>query len=89
MTLIQIKYVTKGAQQHEHIQLLGTDVVSFKLDGLIGLIEGGQYGFFTEHAGQRAMIRVRQGLTRKYVQTIADGVWQNNLLSLPPCKVAA
>jgi hypothetical protein len=89
MADIRIQYVTKSAPHHERITHLGTDYATWPIEHVIFWIENGSSTFHTLEAGKRAEIAVRQGAQRKYVQTHADNTWRDNLLSLPPCKVAA
>ena len=89
MHSIHITRVSKSGHHHEHITELGTNAVTFTQGQVIILIETKQATFYTSEGGHVAAILVRTNGTRKYVQTWADGYWQNNLLSLPPCIVAA
>ena len=41
--------------------------------------------FYTQVGGKRANVAVVDGPHGPYVQTHADGQWNNNLLSLPEC----
>ena len=43
--------------------------------------------FFTEVNGHRTYLDWRQGENGKYVQTYANKEWNDNLLSLPECRV--
>jgi hypothetical protein len=43
--------------------------------------------FYTSVGGRRADISVVNGPNGAYVQTHADGQWNNNLLALPECQV--
>lgn len=89
MADVQIKYVNKSGNHHEHITQLGNDQGTWKVDDVVRWIDDKEHTFFTQEAGRRADIEVRQGTRRKYVQTHADQVWQNNLLALPPCRFVA
>lgn len=82
-------YANKTGSTHEHITHLGHDSQTWTVASVVKSIENGEHTFYTFEASKRADIYVRQGTSKKYVQTKADGVWQNNLLSLPSCKVAA
>jgi hypothetical protein len=53
---------------------------------VIAAIEAGTYGFYTSVGGKQAKVEVREGRNGKYLQTHADGQWNNNLLSLPECR---
>jgi len=48
---------------------------------MVEFVEGGGQAYVTAD-GYTAYLRVRPG-PPKYVQTYADGVWKDNLLSLP------
>lgn len=89
MADIQIKYANKTADHHEHITHVGNDSGTWRVSDVVAWIESGAYTFYTLENGRRAEIVVRQGATRKYLQTHADGYWKNNLLALPPCRIAA
>ena len=86
---IRIKYANKTGNTHEHITDLGHDTGTSPVADIVKWIEAGTHTFHTFEGGKRADIHVRQGTYRKYVQTAADGVWANNLLALPPCRVKA
>lgn len=53
---------------------------------VVASIEAGANTFHTEVDGRRANIGVVNGPNSKYVQTHADGQWNNNLLALPECR---
>jgi hypothetical protein len=55
------------------------------LDDAIGMIERGEWNFYTHVNGHRrnVIIRLRNG--RKYLTTEADHDTPDNLLSLPEC----
>lgn len=46
---------------------------------------GLNHAFVAENSGNYAYCKVRQLGTTRFLQTYADGVWTNNLLSLPQC----
>jgi hypothetical protein len=89
MADIRIQYVNKSGDTHEHITDLGNDSGTSPVADVVAWIENRTHTFYVFENGRRADIYVRQGTNRKYVQTVADGEWQNNLVSLPPCKVRA
>lgn len=68
---------------HEHISHLGNSAGMWTRAQVVAWIESGEFGFYTSVNGQQAEVRVRRTSTTKYVQTIADGVWNDNLLALP------
>jgi hypothetical protein len=50
-------------------------------------IENREWEFYTMVGGKRADIDVRTSKSgRKFLQTYADGYWNNNLLALPECR---
>jgi hypothetical protein len=51
----------------------------------IQAIESKTYSFYTNVNGKVAYVGVQQGKYGKYLQTHADGYWNNNLLALPEC----
>ena len=85
----EIKYVDKGSDDHDHITRLGNDDRTWMRDDVIRRIELGIDTFYTYEAGKFAVLVVRQGAYRKYVQTFADNSFANNLLSLPSCRASA
>ena len=89
MANVRIKYVNKSGSTHEHITHLGNDEGTWRVEDVIRWIETGANSFYTHEQGHTAEIRVRDGRSRKYVQTVADGYWTDNLLALPRCVVAA
>jgi hypothetical protein len=52
---------------------------------VINSIRAGRDTFYTQVDGKRANIAVREGPHGPYVQTHADGDWNNNLLALDEC----
>ncbi len=52
---------------------------------VITSIESGTNTFYTSVGGKRADVKVREGANGKYVQTQADGYWNDNLLALAEC----
>lgn len=83
----QVKCINKPHRDssHEHITHLGGDDWRWTRDQVVASIEAGTNTFYTFAGGKRADVLVREGPSGKYVQTRADGVWSNNLLSLPEC----
>lgn len=68
---------------HEHISHLGNSEGMWTRAQVVAWIESGQFGFYTTVKGYTATVYVRTRGTTKYVQTAADGVWNDNLLALP------
>lgn len=77
---------------HEHI----TDVGGPKPDGgrwqdtvenVVRFIEKKQHRFYTQEGHSTAWVAVRTSPTgRKFLQTHADGIWNDNLLALKECS---
>lgn len=54
---------------------------------VVRLIENGTHRFYTSVGGVTAWVAVRTSTAgHKYLQTHADGVWKDNLLSLAECS---
>jgi hypothetical protein len=85
---IQVKCVNKAHRDssHEGITHLGGDGWKWTRQQVIDAIEGERYAFYTNAGGKTAWVGVRQGAHGKYLQTYADGQWNNNLLALPECR---
>ena len=71
---------------HEGITHLGGTDWKWTRQEVINSIEAGTNTFFTKVDGKRADVAVRNGAHGKYVQTHADGQWNNNLLALRECS---
>jgi len=87
MVDLQVMCVTKQPRDnsHEGITHLGGANWYWTRQQVIGAIESKTHTFFTVANGKRANVGVVNGPNGKYVQTYADGVWNNNLLALPEC----
>lgn len=72
---------------HEHITHLGGPGWCWPVQTVITLIESGINTFYTNNGGRKADVRVRQRNGRKFVQTVADGYWTDNLLALETCPI--
>lgn len=70
---------------HEGITHLGGNGWKWTRQEVIDSINGKTNTFFTKVNGKRADLAVRKGQYGPYVQTHADGDWNNNLLALPEC----
>ena len=70
---------------HEGITHLGGDGWKWTRDQVIRSINAGTNTFYTQAGGRRANVAVVDGPHGQYVQTHADGQWNNNLLALPEC----
>ena len=81
--------MTPGGATHEHAasvrwedQIQGS-AGSSTVAEMVSFIEGGNQAY-THEGGLRAEIHVRRPQwSSPFIQTQADGVWSNNLLSLP------
>ncbi len=72
---------------HEHITNLGGNGWCWDVQSVIASIEAKTNTFYTQSGNKRADIKVRIRDGRKYVQTVEDGLWTDNLLSLETCPV--
>lgn len=88
----QIQCITRSTLNggHEHITHVGNGVVPWYLpvETVIASIDQGTNTFYVQDAyGRRANVGVvRPAHGRPYLRTYADGVWTDNLLSLPACR---
>jgi hypothetical protein len=85
---VQVTCVSKvdRASDHEGISYLGGSGWKWTRAQAVAAIEAGTHAFFTSVGGKTAWLRVRQGRYSKYVQTVSDGQWSNNLLALAECR---
>jgi hypothetical protein len=72
---------------HEGITLIGGSGWMLTRAQAIAEIEAPnpRYSFYTNVGGKIAYVGVNEGPHGKYLQTHADGYWNNNLLALPEC----
>ena len=79
----QVTCATKpnGATSNEAITKLGGPA----REGVYYELVGGIHTYYTFVGGRRADLKPRQNNGTVYVQTAADGYWNNNLLALPNC----
>lgn len=75
--------LTHPMGRHEHISHLGNHQGMWTREQIVAWIESGELGFYTSVHGNTATVYVRTNGVTKYVQTAADGVWNDNLLALP------
>lgn len=91
MADVQVTCITKSSPNggHEHITHLGGNSGQWKWtrEQVIASIDNNSNTFFVMNAaGKRANVGVvRPAGQAAYVRTHADGVWTDNLLSLPAC----
>ena len=87
----QVTCITKPhpASSHEHITHIGGAAWKWDRDMVIRSIELKQNTFFVldPATGKKAYIGVVRPTDGRspYLQTYADGLWNDNLLSLPQC----
>lgn len=94
MANAQVTCITKSISngQHEHITHLGNKAGNWiwTREQVIASIEASTNTFFVEAplTGKRAYIGVVRPVGRApYLRTHADGVWNDNLLSLNQCAL--
>jgi hypothetical protein len=95
MADVQVTCITKPHPQseHERITHLGNPAANWKwtLEQVVASIDAGTNTFFVKDPfnGKRSEVGVRRpgGLRAPFVQTHADGDWNNNLLSLNQCPL--
>jgi len=81
--------MSKGGYHHEHIvqiQYIDTDGVTkwCTRAQMVEYIESGGQAYVRDARGDVAYLAARKSAYgNKYVQTYADGIWQDNLLALP------
>ncbi len=89
----EIRCITKSHPQggHEHITHVGNRVTAnwyWTVEQVIQSIDSNTNTFYVKDpkTGKRANVGVvRPAQGRAYIRTYADGVWNDNLLSLPAC----
>jgi hypothetical protein len=91
MAEVQVTCITKPhpSSNHEHITHIGGFNWKWDRDMVIRSVEAKQNVFYVIDpvTGKKAyigVVRPRDGRA-PYLQTYADGTWNNNLLSLPQC----
>jgi hypothetical protein len=87
MADVQVMCINKEPRQDPHhgITHLGGSSWRWTRQQVVDSINAGTNTFYTLVGGIRANIGVRNGPHGDYVQTHADGYWNNNLLSLIEC----
>jgi hypothetical protein len=83
----RVTCINKANRQsiHESITHLGGNGWKLTRQQVIDRIDGHTDTFYTLVNGKRANVGVVRHRPHDYVQTYADGQWNNNLLSLPEC----
>ena len=91
---VQVTCITKPHPQspHEHITHLGNPSAGWKWtrEQVIASIDGGSNSFFVKdpYTGKRSDVAVVRPAGRApYLRTHADGLWNDNLLSLNQCTI--
>jgi hypothetical protein len=84
---LQVTCINKQPRNnpHEGITHLGGRGWKWTRQEVINAINSGSHTFYTDVGGRRAYVGVVNGPNGQYVQTHADGQWNNNLLALPEC----
>ncbi|WFU44968.1 DUF3892 domain-containing protein [Bradyrhizobium sp. CB82] len=78
--------------RHEHISDVGGPKPEGgrwreKVEDVVRFIENKQHRFYTQDGNSTAWVAVRKSPSgRKFIQTHADGVWNDNLLALDECS---
>ncbi len=88
MADVQVTCINKTNRNssHEAITHLGGSNWKWTRQEVVRSIKNKTNTFFTLVGGRRADLAVRVSANgTEYVQTYADGVWNNNLLALPEC----
>ncbi len=90
MAEVQVTCVNKPDRNspHEHITHLGGAQWRLTREDVIRRIDSRTDTFYTLVGGKRADVVVRREQGKApYVQTHADGYWNNNLLALSECPI--
>lgn len=87
MADVRVRCINKQPRNDTHhgITHLGGDGWKWPREDVVRSIEAGTNTFYTLEGGNRADVAVRDGQHGKYVQTHADGKWNDNLLALREC----
>jgi hypothetical protein len=88
MADVQVTCINKNPRDDTHhgITHLGGSTWKWTRQEVITSIENRSNTFYTFVNSKRANVVVRQGANGKYVQTQADGYWNDNLLALKECS---
>ena len=87
MADVQVRCVNKQPRNDPHhgITHLGGDGWKWSRQQVIDSIKAKTNTFYTLAGGRRADVGINRGPYGEYLQTHADGRWDNNLLALPEC----
>jgi len=87
---IRIKMISGGRSHHEHIAEIETTddqtkrTVRYSRAQMVAFVEAKGVAYVRDARGDVAYLGVRVSFAgTKYVQTHADGIWNDNLLALP------
>jgi len=91
-TDVEVTCINKNDRNDPHERIHGIGGVNsngskwyLPLDQAIAAIEDGKYNFYVMVNGKRVNVVIATHNGHKYLKTEADGIQENNLLSLPPC----
>jgi hypothetical protein len=89
---IEIKCIKKGDRTDPHERIHGVGGVNadgsrwyLSIDQAIAGIDAGKWRFWTNGGGKAVWVIIVTHNGHKYLKTEADGIYPNNLLSLPEC----
>jgi len=87
MADVQVTCINKQPRNDTHhgITHLGGSTWKWTKEQVVSSIKARENTFFTRVNGKRADVGVRENEHGEYLQTHADGYWNNNLLALPEC----
>jgi uncharacterized protein DUF3892 len=88
MADLQVTCINKQPRNdtHEGITHLGGNGWRHTRGEIVFNIDNGVHTYYTLVNGRRAEVKTRNGQNGKYVQTVADGYWTDNLLAMPECR---
>ena len=82
---------TDRSDPHERIHGVGGGSANgtkwyLPINDAISGVESGKWKFYTSQGGKPAWVVIGSHNGHKYLKTEADGIYPNNLLSLPECS---
>jgi hypothetical protein len=87
--ITHIRFEDGASKTHETIaayayvdESSGATASKWKPD-MVAIVEGGKRAFVGTGSGRVEALVVKPDRGQKYLRTVADGKWSNNLLSLP------
>lgn len=89
MSDVRVMCVTKEKYDsgHEGITHVGGSGWRWTRADVVQSIEARTNTFFTLEGNKRAEVAVVQGPRGKYLRTVADNAWTDNLLALSACPI--